>query len=198
MDNILSALSNYKNLLNYNYNFVIACKKQTEDVKLTFEKKDFYHLVGFQYLTDIDIPKNEKQLFKKIDSLRINDEYLSKSIYYTKVDYSYANVKERIDGFKDVDKFIENKNIVCKYIKNKNPSSFIRADYLIKSTIYNRTAYMFLRKRNKKDNYCMCSFFMQPQNDYNGQKAYWLYKAKEHTLDNSVEVLFDRISKSLE
>ena len=60
MDNILSALSNYKNLLNYNYNFVIAYSKQTDNVKLTFEKKDFYHLVGFQYLTDIDIPQNEK------------------------------------------------------------------------------------------------------------------------------------------
>ena len=41
MDSILSALSNYKNLLNYNYNFVIACNKQKENVKLTFEAKDF-------------------------------------------------------------------------------------------------------------------------------------------------------------
>ncbi len=84
-------------------------------------------MVGFQYLTDIDIPKNEKQLFKKVESFRINDEYLSKSIYYTKVESSFANVKERIEGFKDVDKFIENKNIVCKYIKNKNPSSSIKS-----------------------------------------------------------------------
>lgn len=195
MDSILSALSNYKNLLNYNYNFVIACNKQKENVKLTFEAKDFYHLVGFQYLTDIDIPKNEKQLFKKVESFRINDEYLSKSIYYTKVESSFANVKERIEGFKDVDKFIENKNIVCKYIKNKNPSSSIKADYLIKSTIYNRTAYMFLRKRNKRNDHCMCPFFMQPQNDYNGQKAYWLYKDRECILDNSVEVLLDKLSE---
>lgn len=198
MDNILSALSNYKNLLNYNYNFVIAYSKQTDNVKLTFEKKDFYHLVGFQYLTDIDIPKNEKQLFEKIDSLRISDEYLGKSIFYTKVNSSHANVKERIEGFKDVDRFIENKNIVCKYIKNKNPSSVIEADYLIKSTIYNRTAYMFLRKRNKRDDYCMCSFFMQPKSDYYGQKAYWLYKAKECILDSSIEILLDRISESSE
>mgnify|MGYP007050602208 FL=1 len=41
-------------------------------------------------------------------------------------------LKERISGFKDVDKFIENKNIICRYIKTNNPSSAIKADYLIK------------------------------------------------------------------
>ena len=41
----------------------------------------------------------------------------------------------------------------------------------------------------------MCSFFMQPQNDYNGQKAYWLYKDRECILDNSVEVLLDKLSE---
>ncbi len=92
---------------------------------------------------------------------------------------SYANVKERISGFKDVDKFIENKILYVDIIKTNNPSSAIKADYLIKSTLYNRTAYMFLRKRSKGDEYCMCSFFMQPQNEYIGQKTYWLYKAKK-------------------
>lgn len=198
MDNISSALNNFKELMDYNYDFIIACNKQKTDIRLTFESKDFYHLVGLQYLKDIDIPKNEKQLFKKIESLKINDDYLGKSVFYTKVDFSYTNVKERIEGFKDVAKFIENKNIICRYIKTKNPSSVIKADYLIKSTLYNRTAYMFLRKRTKRDEYCMCSFFMQPQNEYIGQKTYWLYKAKNCISDNSVKILLDRISESQE
>lgn len=198
MDNISLALNNFKELMNCNYDFIIVCNKQKSDIKLTFESKDFYHLVGFQYLKDIDIPKNEKQLFKKIESLKITDEYLGKSVFYTKVDYSYANVKERISGFKDVDKFIENKNIICRYIKTNNPSSAIKADYLIKSTLYNRTAYMFLRKRSKGDEYCMCSFFMQPQNEYIGQKTYRLYKAKKRISDNYVKILLDRISESTE
>lgn len=47
MDNISLALNNFKELTNYNYDFIIACNKQKINIKLTFESKDFYHLVGF-------------------------------------------------------------------------------------------------------------------------------------------------------
>ena len=60
MDNISLALNNFKELMNCNYDFIIVCNKQKSDIKLTFESKDFYHLVGFQYLKDIDIPKKWK------------------------------------------------------------------------------------------------------------------------------------------
>lgn len=57
MDTVKHALTAFVKLFDYNYKFIISCQKKLNEIKLAFVDKDFYHLAGFQYLKDIDIPK---------------------------------------------------------------------------------------------------------------------------------------------
>lgn len=78
-----------------------------------------------------------------------------------------------------------------------NQYSSIDADYMIKSTIEHRTAYIFLKKRKQGEGegYCICSFFTEPQREYKGIGVYWLYKSKIKIEDNKEEVLYNRLNK---
>ncbi len=192
MPNISGALKSYRYLLRYRYKFSISSNKKKYDISLTFKESDFFHLVGFHYLSDIDIPKSHTQLFSKIDNGKICDNTLAKSIYYCKVDESYANVKERIEGVRCLREYIESDNMVFKYIKNRNMYSSIRADFMLKSTVNQKTAFLFLRQRTNDDAYCICSFFVNPQNEYYGARAYWLYKSRIFLENGEETVLYNR------
>lgn len=194
MDTIQNTLGVFQKLTSYKYSFIIANKKKKHHIFLTFSDKDFFHLAGFQYLSDIDIPKNPSTLLKKINSDKINDAYLKNSVHYEKVNTSYANVKNRIWGLQFIEEYLENRNIVCKYVRFMNRYSAIDADYLITSVLNHKTAYIFLRKRNKENNYCICSFFIESQTEYKGIKAYWLYKSKINIDTNEETILYNRLS----
>ena len=195
MCDIRDALITYKRLIGYKYKFEISHKKVAYKFELDFDEKDFRHMAGLHYLDDIDIPRTPKTLYEKIENKKINDEYLSKSVNYTKVQDSYANVKSRVFGLKFLEQFLDNKNLICKYVKYMNLYSNIEADYLIKSTVDNITAYIFIKKRKLADSYCVCSFFIEPENEYRGINVYWLYKSKIRLSDNYEEVLYNRLKK---
>lgn len=193
MPTISNALNAFRNLSDYKYHFSISCSKKMFSLFLTFEESDFYHLAGFQYLTDIDIPKSPKQLYHKIHTHKINDTLLSKSANYLIVNGSYANVHDRIYGLQYLKEYIESNNTIFKYIKNQNKYSSIKADFLIKSTLHNKTAYIFLRKRSKSDTYCLCSFFINPGTEYAGIRSYWLYKSSIHITTNVENVIINKL-----
>lgn len=195
MPTISNALNAFRKLLDYQYHFTIAYSKKLFDILLVFDERDFHHLAGFQYLSDIDIPKSAKQLFSKIDSGKINDNTLSDSVNYLKVNDSYANVKDRIHGLQFLREYIESNNIIFKYVKNMNRYSSIKADFMIKSTVDHKEAYIFIRKRSKSDTYCICSFFANPGAEYKGVRSYWLYKSKINLLNDTEEVFLDKLNK---
>lgn len=197
MDSIQTALNAFKHMTELKYDFVIAHDKKLHKIKLTFDYRDFHHLVGLHYLDDIDIPKSYKKLFKQIDDEKINDEYLSTSKNYLKVRNSNAMVRDRIYYFRNIEYFLDSKNLVFNYVGYMNKGSQITADYMIRSFYHGVNAYIFLRERSNKNNeYCLCSFFTDPLRSYNGQKAYWQYKAKTHYPTNTTEVLLDKMPEN--
>lgn len=195
MPTISNALNAFRKLLDYQYHFTISYRKKLVDILLVFDERDFHHLAGFQYLSDIDIPKSAKQLFGRIDSGKINDNTLSSSVNYLKVNDSYANVKDRIYGLQYLCEYIESNNIIFKYVKNMNRYSAIEADFMIKSIVDHKEAYIFIRKRSKTNTYCICSFFVNPGVEYKGIRSYWLYKSKINLSNDTEEVFFDKLSK---
>ncbi|MCH5281333.1 MAG: hypothetical protein J1E61_07660 [Lachnospiraceae bacterium] len=197
MGNIQEALSMFQHMTEYKYKFVISHKKVKYEIELNFHDKDFFHIAGLQHLKDIDIPRNPKMLYEKIENGKIDDTYLSKSTNYTKVRDSYANIKSRIYGVKFLEEFLDSKNLICQYVKYKNRYSNIKADYFIKSVVHQITAYIFLKKRTGEKGYCICSFFIEPKNTYEGINVYWLYKSKIRLIDNYEEVLYDRLKKDI-
>lgn len=195
MPTISNALGTFRKLLDYQYHFTVSYSKKMFDILLVFDERDFRHLAGLQYLSDIDIPKSAKQLFRKIDSGKINDYILSNSVNYLKVNDSYANVKDRIHGLQYLREYIESNNIILKYVKNMNRYSSIEADFMIKSIVNHKEAYIFIRKRSKSDTYCICSFFVNPGVEYKGIRSYWLYKSKINLLNNTEKIFIDRLNQ---
>ena len=88
--------------------------------------------------------------------------------------------------------YIESDNVVFKYIKNRNMYSSIRADFMLKSTVNQKTAFLFFRQRNNEDTYCICSFFVNPKNEYFGARAYWIYKSRIYLETGEETVLYNR------
>ena len=195
MGDIQEALAIFQRMMGYKYNFVVSYKKTAYQLELTFNEKDFRHMAGLHYLNDIDIPKTPKVLFDKIRNEKISDEYLEGSVFYYKIEGSYAKVKDRISGLKFLEQFLDSKNLICKYVKYRNVYSNIDADYMIKSKANHINAYIFLRKRNKECNdYCICSFFIEPENEYKGINVYWLYKSKIDLNHASENILYNRLN----
>ncbi len=194
MDTIQSALFAFKKLIDYTYHFIVAHQKNKYEINLTFHETDFHHCAGLQYLKDIDIPRNTQKLFSKIENHELSDDTLSGSAFYEKVQESYANVKNRISGLQYIEKYLDNKNLICKYVKYMNRNSSIDADYLIKSVMNRTTAYIFIRKRRASNDFCICSFFIEPKQPYNGIKAYWLRKEKINNITREIFILYDKLS----
>ena len=95
-----------------------------------------------------------------------------------------------------MEQFLDSKNLICKYVRFRNIYSNIDADYLIKSAVNHMTAYIFLKKRDKRSNdYCICSFFIEPKSEYNGINVYWLYKSKIDLGSGSENILYNRLNK---
>lgn len=196
MGDIQDALATFQYMMGYKYKFVISYKKVAYPIELTFDSKDFHHMAGLHYLKDIDIPKTPKVLFDKITNEKINDKYLKESVYYFQIEESYAKVKDRISGLRFLEQFLDSKNLICKYVRFRNIYSNIDADYLIKSAVNHMTAYIFLKKRDKRSNdYCICSFFIEPKSEYNGINVYWLYKSKIDLGSGSENILYNRLNK---
>jgi len=197
MGDIQDALMIFQHMTGYKYKFVISYKKTAYHLELTFQEKDFRHIAGLHYLSDIDIPRTPKILFDKIRNKKIDDGYLKKSVFYFQIKESHAKVKDRIYGLRFLEDFLDSKNLICKYVKYRNIYSSIDADYMIKSTVNHMNAYIFLKKRNtQKDVYCICSFFIESGSEYNGINVYWLYKAKINLNDNTEHVLYNRLDKN--
>ena len=144
MDDIQIAYHEFNELIqNYRFDLRISCHKKLVKMILDFRQNDFHHIAGLQYVDDIDIPKNGKKLFEEIEAGNISDEYLQKSPSYYYVQDSYANVHDRIYSLRYLKAHLENKNVICEYIKGNNRYSSIKADYVIKSTLKENTAYIF-------------------------------------------------------
>lgn len=66
MDKVQQCAYNFLHLVKTTQYVFHLAKKGIRVITLDFELKDFYHLVGFQYLTDINIPKDKKKTIQWI------------------------------------------------------------------------------------------------------------------------------------
>ena len=52
MNNIYDCIASFQSLLNTEYHLILGRKGVAETLRIRFEKRDCYHLMGLQYLTD--------------------------------------------------------------------------------------------------------------------------------------------------
>ncbi len=182
----------FEKIFYVNYHFQISKSKNLLDLTLEFEKSDFKHLVGLQNLRDIAMSRNSEKVFDDIKNNKIKYAIIEKSDFYYNSNDSYADVSSRMNHFPQLAEYIENENLVLKYVKKRNPYSKIDADYVIESTIDEVTVYLFLRQKSN-GNYCVCSFFLKDKVQYAGEPAYWMLKEKIDLTNNMTEIIYERV-----
>ncbi len=67
-----NAAIHFENICNKKYKFIVAKKGKTHKINLTFDKNQFYHLLGIQHLKDINTTYNYKNtFFKKVMNMGV-------------------------------------------------------------------------------------------------------------------------------
>ena len=185
MDKIQETAAHFLNLVNTtSYVFHLA-NRNVRVVSLNFMAKDFHHMAGFQYLTDINIPKDKKKTISWIlkEDNPITDEYLAQSKFYQGKPNDEKDVENRIAQLQFLEQYLDENNIIRIYSPKDGPqnNSLIECDYIIESQLPDSltTVYIFLRHREGIGSPCaIISFAVKKNVTYGGQKLYWMLKDK--------------------
>lgn len=185
MDKIQEAAAHFLNLVNTtSYVFHLA-NKNVRVVSLNFTSRDFHHLAGLQYLTDISIPRDKKNTLSWIlnKDYPITDGYLAQSNFYKGKPNDEKDVESRIAQLRFLEQYLDENNIIRIYSPKDGPqnNSFIKCDYIIESQLPSSptTVYIFLKHRAGIGSPCaIISFGVKRNVAYGGQNLYWMLKDK--------------------
>lgn len=190
MRNIRDCVSAFLPLLNTEYEIVLGRKGVAVTLRITFDKKDCFHLMGLQYL--IDRPELNR------DRGKVFDEIVAGSITTRQVESSdfYKQIEERVNSLPLLEQLLDSNDTVFKYNKKANIHSMIDADYLMKNNMEDRNLYLFL-SQGSDDRYFCRSFFPEEKMDYTKNQASWtmLYKKKRNLSTGEERILYDRLIK---
>lgn len=174
MHNIYDCVDSFASLLDTEYRLILGRKGKAVTLNIIFDKKDCFHLMGLQYLTDR--PELSRDRGKIFDL--------------------YGQIEDRVDLLPFLEELFDSNDTVFKYNEKKNSFSMIKADYLMRNTVVDRNVFIFLSK-NKNDTYFCRSFFPETNRDYTKNQASWalLYKEKTKRSTGQTIVLYDRMKK---
>ena len=173
----------WKELTEYCYVFTFGYKRQLYTINLSFPPEKFPHLVGFQYLKDINLPRfNPSKTMNMILSGKISHSQIEKGSQYEE------SVKPRLEALIRLKETLEQDFQLHSYMPRfYSFTTQIKADYLISSTSGEISICDFV----------CCSAFMQTKRDYreNQRPRSILKKERVHIATNTTTVLFDRLNK---
>ena len=101
MDKLRECAVVFNNLLNFQYNIVLGRKGVRRDICLTFNKIDFHHLVGLQYLTDRpQLNRDREKIFNKILNNEITYSHINGSDLFYVIEnriLSFVYIEQLLD-----------------------------------------------------------------------------------------------------
>lgn len=189
MHNIYSCVDSFTSLLSVQYLFVLGRKGTSVSLKICFDKKDCFHLMGLQYLTDRpELSRDRGKIFDEIKQHKITTTQIESSYFYSKI-------SSRIHMLPYLEEFFDNNNTIFKY--HQNSFSLIKADYLMKNHFQCTNIYIFLSKAPNGTYFCR-SFFPESTRAYDKNLPSWtlLYKEKNNILTGSTTILYDKLKSS--
>lgn len=160
MDKIQQCAQNFLHLVSTTKYVFHVAKRGVKVLTLDFDLKDFHHLVGLQYLDDINILKNKKKTIDWILSEKhpITDAYLAGSEHYKGKDNDEKDIEERISEFRHIEQYLDVDNFIRIYSPKDGPqnNSMIRCDYIIESKLKHssKIVYIFLKHRKGLQSPC--------------------------------------------
>ena len=190
MHNIYDCVDSFASLLDTEYQLILGRKGEAVSLNITFEKKDCFHLMGLQYLTDRpELSRDRGKIFDEIKTRVLTKEQIESSDLY-------EQIADRVDLLPFLEDLFDSNDTVFKYNEKKNSFSMIKADYLMKNRVVDKNVFIFLSK-GKDDTYFCRSFFPETNRDYTKNQASWtlLYKEKTKRSTGQKVVLYDRLKR---
>lgn len=190
MHNIYDCVNSFASLLDTEYQLILGRKGEAVSLKITFDKKDCFHLMGLQYLTDRpELSRDRGKIFDEIKARVLTKDQIESSDLY-------EQIADRVDLLPFLEDLFDSNDTVFKYNEKKNSFSMIKADYLMKNRLVDKNVFIFLAK-NKDNTYFCRSFFPETKRDYTKNQASWtlLYKEKINRTTGQKTVLYDRLRR---
>lgn len=187
MNKIQRNAKSFEKLLDVEYIFYLAYKKNLKRVILRFEKEDFRHLEGIGQLFDLPLHMmSARQNYSLALEGKITEEDLKKSN-----EYECCMVDRKVDHLYLLEEFIDSNDLVFNYIKHKTKGSSIQAKIFLYKDMSGKEIYLFLDSTNDDEYYYPRSFVVAPELDYKvGQFKYTvLWKEKRNRTTGESEVL---------
>ena len=192
MRNVLDCINAFIPLLSTEYELVLGRKGVSVTLRISFDKKDCFHLMGLQYLVDRpELSRDRGRVFDEIADGTITIEKIESSDFYNKIE-------QRVHFLPLLEQMIDSNDTVFKYNKKANMYSMIEADYLMENNVESRNLFLFLSNA-RDDSYFCRSFFPEEKMNYTKNQASWtlLYKKKRNLIDGSEHILYDRLKKDV-
>ena len=138
MRTVVDCVSSFIPLLSTEYEIVLGRKNVAVKLIITFDKKDCFHLMGLQYLTDRpELRRDRGKIFDEIQNGIIKRENIESSDFYHKI-------QDRVHFLPLLEKMLDSNDTVFKYNKKANVYSMIKADYLMKNHMEGKNLFLFL------------------------------------------------------
>ncbi len=190
MDKLQQRSEAFRKLMKYEYVIKLGRKGVLQEIRLDFQKSDFFHLIGLHKLNDLRYLKQSTE--------RTFDECLKGIITYSMIRESkhFDELGYRFEYFDRLEKILDNNNLIFRCNKNSMQMySSIEADYMLQENHENLVFYLFTAKRFKSDIQCCKSFFENSVVDYTrGQmKMALLYKEKINKYTGESIVQYNRL-----
>lgn len=188
MRNVYDCVEAFGRLLDKEYQLILGRKNKSVNLQIKFDKKECFHLMGLQYLTDRpELFHDRTKIFDSISARQITKEQLESSDFYYKI-------ADRINMLPELESIIDSNDTIFKYNRKINAYSVIKADYVMKNVIDTKNIYLFLAQHKEEGIYFCRSFFPESKMDYSKNQAIWtlLYKKKITLSTGKEEILCDK------
>ena len=190
MHNIYDCIESFTSLLDTVYHLVLGRKGVLVTLDISFDKKDCFHLMGLQYLTDrAELRRDRGKVFDEIKDRIIKAEQIEASEFYGKI-------ADRVDMLPMLEELFDRNDTIFKYNRKSKMFSMIQAEYLMKNVVAGKGVFIFLSRKEENKYFCR-SFFPQDNRDYSKDQASWtlLYKEKIRISKGESFVLYDRLRR---
>jgi len=191
MDILIKAAKSWVNISKSMYIVTYGKSRILYTVKLVFENLDFYHLAGFQYLTDLDLPAvPQSKMIDTILNAQISGEYIKHSKKYSSM------VEPRLLALVDLEYSLDNDFKMFKYNPTVYPfyTSMRTPEYLIEGKTLDNSLFFFTIK--VEECYNGMSIFIKGDKDFSiNHRSLPILKKEKVSLDTqSITILYDKLA----
>ena len=194
-DLLLNAARVWNDLTNFRYIITYGYKTKLYTVDIAFLSAEFAHLAGFQYLSDLILPRyNSSKILNKILDGKISGEYIAKGKKYETV------VRPRLEALCHIKGILDGDFELYSYMPEMYPfTTRLKADYMVLSEDDEKNTFIFLIKSSdelQNSTYSCCSAFVEGDRDYSKKQMQRTVLRKEviEISTGKSKILYDRIN----